>query len=151
MCEKFERNDYLLCRQLPRISPYLIHSYKFIAISMNMHVDNSVNLLSAKIEAAMLTENRCLLQQPGGAIRNCERIPHKDWKDIISVLGLLYRLIWIATEGLFSSGKVGKNTKLDINMHSVTCMKMGGIYRYPCNRPWRSIGLWDVEVPIFSR
>jgi hypothetical protein len=23
-------------------------------------------------------------------------------------------------------------------------------YSYPCNTPWRSIGLWDVEVPIFS-
>jgi hypothetical protein len=22
---------------------------------------------------------------------------------------------------------------------------------YPCNRPWRPIGLWDVEVPTFSR
>jgi hypothetical protein len=22
---------------------------------------------------------------------------------------------------------------------------------YPCNRPWRPIGLWDVEDPIFSR
>jgi hypothetical protein len=22
---------------------------------------------------------------------------------------------------------------------------------YSCNRPWRSIGLWDVEVPTFSR
>jgi hypothetical protein len=22
---------------------------------------------------------------------------------------------------------------------------------YPCNRPWRPIGLWDVEAPIFSR
>jgi hypothetical protein len=22
---------------------------------------------------------------------------------------------------------------------------------YPCNRPWRSIGLWDVEGPTFSR
>jgi hypothetical protein len=21
---------------------------------------------------------------------------------------------------------------------------------YPCNRPWRSIGLWDVEAPILS-
>jgi hypothetical protein len=24
-------------------------------------------------------------------------------------------------------------------------------YSYPCNRPWKPIGLWDVEVPIFSR
>jgi hypothetical protein len=23
-------------------------------------------------------------------------------------------------------------------------------YIYPCNRPWRPIGLWDVEVPTFS-
>jgi hypothetical protein len=22
---------------------------------------------------------------------------------------------------------------------------------YPCNRPWRPLGLWDVEAPIFSR
>jgi hypothetical protein len=22
---------------------------------------------------------------------------------------------------------------------------------YPCNRPWRPIGLWDVEAPTFSR
>jgi hypothetical protein len=22
---------------------------------------------------------------------------------------------------------------------------------YPCNSPWRSIGLWDVEAPVFSR
>jgi hypothetical protein len=22
---------------------------------------------------------------------------------------------------------------------------------YPCNRPWRPIGLWDIEVPAFSR
>jgi hypothetical protein len=21
---------------------------------------------------------------------------------------------------------------------------------YPCNRPWRPIGLWDVEAPTFS-
>jgi hypothetical protein len=24
-------------------------------------------------------------------------------------------------------------------------------YSYPCNRPWRPIRLWDVEVPTFSR
>jgi hypothetical protein len=24
-------------------------------------------------------------------------------------------------------------------------------YRYPCNRQWRPIGLWDVEADIFSR
>jgi hypothetical protein len=23
--------------------------------------------------------------------------------------------------------------------------------KLPCNRPWRSIGLWDVEAPTFSR
>jgi hypothetical protein len=23
--------------------------------------------------------------------------------------------------------------------------------RYPCKRPWRTIGLWDVEAPIFFR
>jgi hypothetical protein len=23
-------------------------------------------------------------------------------------------------------------------------------YSYPCNKPWRPIGLWDVEAPIFS-
>jgi hypothetical protein len=34
--------------------------------------------------------------------------------------------IWIGTEGLLSSGKVGKNVRLIINMHSVTCMKMDG-------------------------
>jgi hypothetical protein len=22
---------------------------------------------------------------------------------------------------------------------------------YPCNRPWRPVGLWDVEAPTFSR
>jgi hypothetical protein len=25
-----------------------------------------------------------------------------------------------------------------------------GIRLYPCNRPWGPVGLWDVEVPIFS-
>jgi hypothetical protein len=25
------------------------------------------------------------------------------------------------------------------------------LYSYPCNRPWRPIGLWKVEVPTFSR
>jgi hypothetical protein len=24
-------------------------------------------------------------------------------------------------------------------------------FRYPCNRPWRPIGLWDVEAPTFSK
>jgi hypothetical protein len=24
-------------------------------------------------------------------------------------------------------------------------------YSYPCNKPWRPIGLWDVEAPTFSR
>jgi hypothetical protein len=24
-------------------------------------------------------------------------------------------------------------------------------WSYPCNRPWRPIGLWDVEAPTFSR
>jgi hypothetical protein len=24
------------------------------------------------------------------------------------------------------------------------------IKSYPCNRPWRPIGLWDVEAPTFS-
>jgi hypothetical protein len=25
------------------------------------------------------------------------------------------------------------------------------IYSYPCKRPWRPIGMWDVEAPTFSR
>jgi hypothetical protein len=25
------------------------------------------------------------------------------------------------------------------------------IYLYPCNRPWRHIGLWDAEAPTLSR
>jgi hypothetical protein len=25
------------------------------------------------------------------------------------------------------------------------------ILNYPCNRPWRPIGLWDVEAPTFSK
>jgi hypothetical protein len=24
-------------------------------------------------------------------------------------------------------------------------------YIYPCNRPWRSIGLWDVKDPTLSK
>jgi hypothetical protein len=40
-------------------------------------------------------------------------------KHIIAVFGLLqvYRLIWIGAEGLLSSGKVGKNMKVVINVH----------------------------------
>jgi hypothetical protein len=34
----------------------------------------------------------------------------------------------------------------DMNLHLTTCRKS-----YPCNRPWRPIELWVVEVPTFSR
>jgi hypothetical protein len=35
--------------------------------------------------------------------------------------------------------------------NSVTLMKNRYMESYLCNRPWRPIGLWDVEAPTFSR
>jgi hypothetical protein len=34
------------------------------------------------------------------------------------------------------------------------CIRLHGVvldWKYPCNRPWRPIGLWEVEDPTFSR
>jgi hypothetical protein len=35
-------------------------------------------------------------------------------------------------------------------LHSY-CKQVKSKYIYPCNSPWRPIGLWDVEAPTFSR
>jgi hypothetical protein len=41
---------------------------------------------------------------------------------------------------------------------TLLCFRLGRLHAlkgggeiYPCNRPWRPIGLWYVEVPTFSR
>jgi hypothetical protein len=42
-------------------------------------------------------------------------------------------------------------------LHLVMRLKIHGAippphtYSYPCNRPWKPIGLWDIEAPTFSR
>jgi hypothetical protein len=49
------------------------------------------------------------------------------------------------------SGKQEKtgNMSCICNLYSAILGK--GKERYPCNRPWRPTGLWDVKAPTFSR
>jgi hypothetical protein len=42
-----------------------------------------------------------------------------------------------------------KNSAIISNLHRHSVLRKR--YSYPCNRPWRPIGLWDVEAPTFSR
>jgi hypothetical protein len=39
-----------------------------------------------------------------------------------------------------------------ISAEEVICSRLSSSYSfsYPCNRPWRTIGLWGVEAPTFS-
>jgi hypothetical protein len=75
-------------------------------------------------------------------------------------LSSVTRTLWLNHWHLVS-GLVGATTKIFIIYHTFTCFKIGascsmsgtvGLFlSYPCNRPWRPIGLWDVDAPTISR
>jgi hypothetical protein len=50
------------------------------------------------------------------------------------------------------SSNIQFETRIVRNINSITSLSLlKKKLSYPCNRPWRPIGLWDVEAPTFSR
>jgi hypothetical protein len=79
---------------------------------------------------------------------------YEEWRYSSTILDLGTRWRWVRLDRLtpekralgthWIQGWEGPRVDLD----AVVKIKK---VKYPCNRPWRPIGLWDVEDPTFSR
>jgi hypothetical protein len=58
---------------------------------------------------------------------------------------------WVKRSQLWAGSAVLYFTPRQFPLQLNSAFRWKGKTMYPCNRPWRPIGLWDVEAPTFSR